>query len=69
MLSENKIKLFYDIPIWMKYLKDKQFNFSFGSRIHGSILPILCNIPALVDCIDSRTREICEFFEIPILKI
>lgn len=68
MLSENKIKLFYDIPIWMKYLKDKQFNFAFGSRIHGSILPILCNIPSLVDCIDSRTREICEFFEIPILK-
>lgn len=68
MLSENKIKLFYDIPIWMKYLKDKQFNFSFGSRIHGSILPILCNIPSLVDCIDSRTKEICDFFEIPIIK-
>lgn len=66
LLSKNRMKLFYDIPIWFNYLKKSEFTFSYGSRIHGSIMSLLSGIPTvLFDC-DARTREIAEFFSIPI---
>lgn len=65
-LLEEKIQLIPNMNDWRNYLQHKEFHFSFGSRIHGSIMPILAGIPALIDPIDSRTREMAEFFEIPI---
>ena len=68
LLAQNRIKFFYDIPVWMNYIIDNNFNFSFGSRIHGNIISILCKIPAVVNYKDDRVKEICEFYDIPCFK-
>ncbi len=65
LLSENRIKLIPDMNDWYCYMKNEGFNYSFGSRIHGSIMPILSGVPATVLARDSRTREMAEFFDIP----
>ena len=65
LLRENRLNLFIDLQDWADYLKYKEFNFSCGSRIHGNIMSILMGIPAAVCPIDTRTREMAEFFDIP----
>lgn len=64
LFCKNRIKLIYDIPVWMQYLKN--FTYSCGSRIHGNIIAILAGIPATVIVRDARTRELAEYFAIPI---
>lgn len=64
-LSEGRIKHIADMDAWYAYLKNSGFNYSFGTRIHGSIMPILSGIPATVFAIDSRTLEMAEFYNIP----
>jgi len=65
LLLEDRIKLFPDMNTWRNYIRNNQFSCSFGSRIHGSIMPILSGIPAILECRDARTREMAEFFDIP----
>ena len=67
MPSNNRVKLFPDMAIWRKYIQERGFHFSFGSRIHGNIMSILAGIPAVVYACDSRTRDMAEFFDIPML--
>lgn len=68
MAMQHKLLLFLDTPIWRNYLIDQNFNFSFGTRIHGNIMSILCGIPSVVYACDSRTREMSEFFSIPMVS-
>lgn len=53
---------------WSNYLKEVGFDYSFGTRIHGSIMAILSGIPATVAAIDTRTMEMADFFNIPYIK-
>lgn len=69
MLAENKVKLIADMNDWYSYIKNSNFNYSFGSRIHGSIMALLAGVPATVLAIDTRTQEMAEFFDIPCEKI
>ena len=69
MLAKNKIKLIADMNDWYSYIKNSNFNYSFGSRIHGSIVALLAGVPATVLAIDTRTQEMAEFFDIPCKKI
>lgn len=69
MLANNKVKMIVDMNDWYSYLKNCGFNYSFGSRIHGSIMAILAGIPATVLAIDTRTQEMAEFYDIPCVKI
>jgi len=64
---EGRIKIFWDMPEWRQFIKDNGFNFSAGSRIHGSIMSILSGIPAVIYPLDSRVREMAEFYNIPLL--
>lgn len=64
-VANNKIKLFADTQQWMSYYVYNNVNFSFGSRIHGTIIPILSGVPSLCYTMDARTREMTEFFDIP----
>lgn len=68
LLANDKIKLFYDIPVWRKYIVDEEFNFSFGQRIHGNIISIISGIPAMVKAEDTRTKEMAEYFNIPTIS-
>ncbi len=56
-------KLFGNAPDWMSYYKD--FDFVVGPRIHGIMLAIQAEIPALCIAIDSRTEELCQTMKIP----
>lgn len=67
LLVQNRINLFIDMAEWSRYIRKEEFDLSFGSRIHGNIMSILSGIPALIYAVDSRTREMAEFFDIPIL--
>ena len=61
---QNRARLFYDFDKWQEFLCSNA-NFVYGQRIHGNIMGLLAGIPCFVDVIDSRTREIAEFYHIP----
>lgn len=65
LLVENRIKLIYDVPVWIRYMRNEKFSFSYGTRIHGNIAAMLAGVPSKVLAYDARTRELAEFFEIP----
>lgn len=48
---------------WIETLSRRDF--VLGHRIHGNIAALLAGTPAHVIIHDSRTRELCEYFEIP----
>lgn len=51
--------------MWVRQVRRGGFNFSYGSRIHGNIVALQQRIPAHVEIISARTREICDFYKIP----
>lgn len=63
MFEEGKVRVYIDPVTWMDDLRG--FDFSFGSRIHGNIAALLAGTPATVLCGDSRTLELCRYFDIP----
>lgn len=67
LLFSNKIKLFVSMNQWYNFLKYNSVSFSFGSRIHGNIMPILAGVPALIYPKDERVREMADFYSIPII--
>ena len=67
MYREDKVRVYIDPVTWIDDLRD--FDFSFGSRIHGNIAALLAGTPATVLCGDSRTLELCRYFGIPHRRI
>lgn len=65
LYKENRVALYCEFLAWYNDLKNRELNFSMGSRIHGNVVSLLAGIPAYVDVIDSRTRELSEYFNIP----
>ncbi|MFJ4967871.1 polysaccharide pyruvyl transferase family protein [Streptomyces sp. NPDC088755] len=63
MYREGKVRLYIDPATWISELRE--FDFSFGSRIHGNIAALLAGVPSTVLCSDSRTLELCRYFGIP----
>ncbi|MFD5639850.1 polysaccharide pyruvyl transferase family protein [Streptomyces sp. NPDC127077] len=63
MYREDKVRVYVDPVTWIDDLRE--FDFSFGSRIHGNIAALLAGTPATVLCGDSRTLELCRYFDIP----
>ena len=51
------------IDYWRELLKN--VDFTIGTRVHGSIMSLLCGIPTLCLCWDSRTTELCNEMQIP----
>ncbi|GAA4801516.1 polysaccharide pyruvyl transferase family protein [Streptomyces ziwulingensis] len=67
MYGEDKARVYIDPVTWIDDLRE--FDFSFGSRIHGNIAALLAGTPATVLTGDSRTLELCRYFEIPHRRI
>lgn len=63
LFQENRVRVHLDPATWIDSLRD--YDFSFGTRIHGNIAAILAGTPAVVLCHDSRTLELCRYFDIP----
>ena len=64
---KNMFEMFGNIGDWAKLIKTRDF--SFGFRIHGSVIAIKNGVPAICLCSDSRTYELCKLFHIPFLKV
>ncbi|WP_026122946.1 polysaccharide pyruvyl transferase family protein [Nocardiopsis halotolerans] len=63
LFEENRVRLHLDPITWIRELRD--YDFVFGTRIHGNVVSLLAGTPAVVMCHDSRTLELSEYFEIP----
>lgn len=64
---EDRMRFPLDPRTWTDYLSD--FDFLFGSRIHGTIAGILAGVPSLLLVHDSRTLELAEYHSIPHVKL
>jgi hypothetical protein len=63
LIRSDRVRFFLDPKTWLEHLA--QYEFSFGTRIHGNIAALLAGIPALLLAHDSRTLELAEYHEIP----
>lgn len=54
---------FFDMKTWMDYMSN--LDFSIGTRFHGNMSAIQSNVPALNLTFDTRTRELCEYLNLP----
>lgn len=58
---------FFEINDWRSYMRN--YDFSFGMRFHGNVMALWENVPALFISNDSRTRELCEHFSLPMIEL
>jgi polysaccharide pyruvyl transferase WcaK-like protein len=63
LIRSDRVRFFLDPTTWFEHLA--QYDFSFGTRIHGNIAALLAGTPALLLAHDSRTLELAEYHEIP----
>lgn len=63
LFRENKVRVYLDPATWIDDLRS--YDFAFGTRIHGNIAALLAGTPGFVLCHDSRTLELCRYFDIP----
>jgi len=64
---EDRMRYPLDPRTWIEYLQD--FEFAFGTRIHGTIAAILAGVPTMLLAHDSRTLELAEYHKIPHIPI
>ncbi len=63
LIRENRVRFCLDPSTWMDYLST--FDFSFGTRVHGTIAALLAGTPAVLLAHDSRTLELADYHQIP----
>ena len=63
LIRQDRVRFFLDPQTWFDHLAE--YDFSFGTRIHGNIAALLGGTPALVLAHDSRTLELAEYHQIP----
>lgn len=63
----NNTRWFFDLNSWFEYMKN--LDFTFGARFHGNMAGILLGVPALNMVFDTRTREMCEYLNLPYMHL
>ncbi|HEY6607607.1 MAG TPA: polysaccharide pyruvyl transferase family protein, partial [Candidatus Limnocylindria bacterium] len=63
LLQHGRVRLFVEPWPWIKHLGD--YDFAFGSRIHGNIVAILAGTPSYLLAHDCRTLELARYHQIP----
>jgi hypothetical protein len=63
LFQEDKVRVPLDPRTWIDELRG--FDFAYGTRIHGNVAALLAGTPAVVLVHDSRTLELCRYFDIP----
>lgn len=48
-----------------KKIQKEEVNFFYGRKLHGNIVGLQYNIPCFIVPIDTRVREVCDFYSIP----
>lgn len=62
-IRDGSYRFFFNLNSWKKCLRS--VDCSISCRIHGSILAILCGVPAAIVPFESRTHELAEYHAIP----
>lgn len=65
-LEKNTV-IYYDYDSWCNGLKG--IDFSMGGRFHGNVIALQNNIKALFLTSDSRTEEMTDLFQLPVLHM
>lgn len=60
-------KIFFNVKKWFDYMKGQDL--VFGTRFHGAVAALLQNVPAIVVCIDARTKELCDLINLPYVNL
>lgn len=60
-------RAYISVPQWL--LDMRRFDLHVGTRIHGSMAAIQAGIPSVCIYIDQRTKELCDFLQIPCLSV
>lgn len=60
---EKNVRWFFDVDQWVEFLSG--FHFVYGTRFHGNVAALLGGTPALNIVLDTRTRELCEYLNLP----
>ncbi|MFD6417806.1 polysaccharide pyruvyl transferase family protein [Streptomyces sp. NPDC060194] len=63
LFREGKVRVPLDPKVWLEELAGHDF--AYGTRIHGNIAALLAGTPAVVLAHDSRTLELCRYFDLP----
>lgn len=67
LFRDGRTVFHLDSPTWIDAMRE--YDLSFGTRIHGNIAALLAGTPGFVLCHDSRTLELSRYFEIPHAKV
>lgn len=67
LIREDRVRFFLDPRTWFEHLA--RYDFSFGTRIHGTIAALLAGTPAVLLAHDSRTLELANHHQIPFRTI
>ncbi|MER5909147.1 polysaccharide pyruvyl transferase family protein [Streptomyces sp. NPDC001982] len=63
LMREGKVRMPLDPATWIRELGT--YDFAYGTRIHGNVAALLAGTPSVVLTHDSRTLELCRYFDIP----
>ena len=63
LIRDDRTRFYVDPWPWLDDMRD--FDFVFGTRIHGNITALLAGTPAYVVAHDTRTLELSRYHEIP----
>ncbi|WP_286927887.1 MULTISPECIES: polysaccharide pyruvyl transferase family protein [Aeromicrobium] len=56
-----------NIPAWQEFLRGQRF--TYGTRIHGTIVSLISGTPAVLLAHDSRTLELARYHRIPFVRL
>lgn len=61
--------IFQDTDSWSSFFAKEKITLSVGARFHGNMIALLSGVPAIWLTHDSRTRELCEYMNLPHVEI
>lgn len=64
---ERNLHVFFGVREWLERMEG--YDFVYGSRFHGNMAAIQAGVPALNMPFDTRTRELCEYLNLPTLPL
>ena len=67
LLQHGRVRFYIEPWPWISDLAE--FDFAFGSRIHGNLTALIAGTPAFALAHDARTLELARYFEIPHLAV
>jgi Polysaccharide pyruvyl transferase len=60
-------RCFSDADAWMEDARRRDYSYAVNTRIHGTILALMAEVPSLVVGHDARIRELCSVMSVPCL--